>query len=127
MGQMMRDHARQVWAGSGLTYDDLTPENLRTLRGMINRRMKESGLMLGSYRAHQRFSFHPAPRRSAYLRCRSHYFNDREAITFGSDGFVGFAGWADEYNVQPIVSAFCKWVGHIAARRTGQGGVDGEA
>lgn len=38
------------------------------------------------------------------------------------DGFVGFAGWADDTNVQPILTAFCAWVDGVEAF-TGQGSV----
>jgi hypothetical protein len=37
------------------------------------------------------------------------HFDDREAISFNRDGFIGFAGWADSKNVQPFLSAFVKW------------------
>lgn len=117
MADLTRDQSRQVWTDSGLAYADLTHENLRTLRGMIDRQMRTSGLMRGSYRAHQRFSLHPSPRPTAYLRCRSHYFDDREAVTFGPEGFIGFAGWADQWNVQPILTAFVKWVDIVAAAK----------
>ena len=47
------------------------------------------------------------------------HFEDREAITFNpqdSKGvcFVGFAGWADDTNVTPFVSAFSKFVDAFA-------------
>ena len=113
-----RDGARERWAQSGLTIADLNAESLRTLRAMIDRAMRASGLMQGSYRAHQRFLLHlEAPQPWADLRCRSLYFNDRQAITFEPDGFVGFAGWADQWNVQPILTAFCRWVDHHVSVR----------
>lgn len=118
MTDLTRDQARQAWIDSGLTHADLTPENLRVLRWMINRSMLASGLMGGTYRAHQRFSCRLDPnRRFADLRCRSGYFDSRQAITFDErDGIgVGFAGWADQWNVQPILTDFVKWVEIVAA------------
>lgn len=113
-----RDQAREIWATSGLSLADLTADNLRQLRGMIDRAMKASGLMQGSYRAAQRFCCRLDVQQPwAELRCRSNYFDNRQAVTFEKEGFVGFAGWADEFNVQPILSAFCKWVGHIETAR----------
>lgn len=109
---LARDQARALWAESGLTYADLNAGHLRTLRGMIHRAMKASGLMSGSFRAHQRFNIHL---NGADLRCRSNYFTGRQAITFEPTGFIGFAGWADQWSVQPILTAFCKWVPHVAA------------
>lgn len=55
---------------------------------------------------------------SGWINCKSFYFDDREAVTFNSDEFVGFAGWADDRNVQPILSGFCSWVDEMAHRVT---------
>lgn len=108
---LSRDQARAVWSGRGLTNSDLTAENLRLLQGMINQAMMDSGLLQGSYRASQRFSLGiDAEIPWADLRCRSYYLEGRQAVTFERNGFVGFAGWADEYHVQPILIAFGKWV-----------------
>lgn len=38
------------------------------------------------------------------------HFDDREAITFGKDGFIGFCGWADNINSKPFLEAFKDWV-----------------
>ena len=38
------------------------------------------------------------------------YFKNREGITFNSDGFVGFAGWACDTNAEPFANAFIDWV-----------------
>lgn len=46
--------------------------------------------------------------KSAYIGVRGSYFSDREGITFSQTGFIGFAGWASEYNVKPFVDAFEK-------------------
>ena len=44
-----------------------------------------------------------------YLYMNSHYFTRREAISFNSDGWIGFAGWADMGNLNPIKRAFMSW------------------
>ena len=46
----------------------------------------------------------------AELRCKAFYFESREAVTFNSDGFIGFAGWADEKSVQPVLAGFKEWI-----------------
>lgn len=46
----------------------------------------------------------------AYLYVNSNYFTQREAISFNSDGFIGFAGWAADESVKPFISAFNRWV-----------------
>lgn len=111
---LTREQARGAWSASGLTYADLTIINLRMLRGMIDRAMKRTGFMQGSFRASQRFKVNlEGARPCADLRCHSYYFTDRQAVTFDPGGFIGFAGWADEFNVQPILDAFIKWVAII--------------
>jgi hypothetical protein len=45
----------------------------------------------------------------------SPYFKRREAISFntkGKDGigFIGFAGWSDNTNIKPFLTAFNKWL-----------------
>lgn len=46
----------------------------------------------------------------AFLRCKGSWFDDREAISFNRDGFIGFAGWADSTNIRPFRRAFFKWL-----------------
>jgi hypothetical protein len=107
---MTRDEARAVWIESTLTYDDLTLGRVHKLRTMMDKAMRESGLIEG-------YRMRGAPKASLQsngfhieMRCKAHYFENREAVTFNHGGFVGFAGWADERNVQPILSAFVAWV-----------------
>ena len=45
----------------------------------------------------------------AYLYMKGAYFSERECISFNLDGFIGFAGWASNGNVQPILRAFIRW------------------
>ena len=47
---------------------------------------------------------------SAFLSCDGSYFTGREAISFNSDGFIGFCGWADDKNSTPFFVAFYRWV-----------------
>lgn len=49
-----------------------------------------------------------------YLYVNSHYFTQRECISFNRDGFIGFAGWADQGNTNPILRAFLKWCDMVA-------------
>ena len=106
---MTREEARAKWAASGLTYEVLTKTSLAQLRKMIDAAMRDSGCFKGTYRAGRAATLNgrwgPAD-----IRCQAHYFTDRQAVTFEKGGFVGFAGWADDTNVQPILLAFCAWV-----------------
>lgn len=104
---MNRSDARGLWAASGLTFRDLTHAMLRDLRKSVQAEMIAGGHIRNSLRARQRFSI---KERQIALRCKGAYFDDREAITFYDDGFVGFAGWADDKNIQPILKGFCAWL-----------------
>lgn len=114
-----RDFARAAFTDAGLTYDILTPDTLRDLRLRIDQKMRSSGLIKNTLRM----------RRTKQLRCKSFYFHDREAVTFNEDGFIGFAGWADDNNIQPILEGFIDWVRNISATHrsrlaAAQGGSD---
>lgn len=108
---MTRNETRTLFADEKLNYKVLTAKNMQRLRTVINQKMKDSGLFKGTYRCRQR----PVLRNGyAEIRCKSFYFDNREAITFNSDGFIGFAGWADDTNVQPILAGFKDWIKELA-------------
>lgn len=112
--ELSREVARQAYAESGLDHFPLTFERMSALRDAINSEMLAAGLMRGTYHMAHPSKIRIRGNRCAELRCVSFYFEDREAVTFNADGFVGFAGWADEANVQPILRGFLKWVEHEA-------------
>ncbi len=109
---MDRNEARALWAASGLDYSILTETSLQHLINLIDVEMLKSGLILGSYRMEEGITPAPQKRRGneAYLRCRSDHFRGREAVSFNQDGFVGFAGWADDQNIVPVLKGFAAWV-----------------
>lgn len=41
----------------------------------------------------------------------------RECISFNADGWIGFAGWADQGNTNPILRAFIEWCDALAATK----------
>ena len=45
-------------------------------------------------------------------------WNGREAISFNSDGFIGFCGWADTQNSQPFLNAFRRWMTEYMLERS---------
>lgn len=118
---MTRDEARSIWQEHGLTFADLTLGRLQSLRDMIDVEMKTSGLFTPSNRTGCTYRMHKAIDTGlgmdgwwASLQCRAYYFKNREAVTFNGNGFIGFAGWSDDQNVQPILSAFAKWVSAVS-------------
>ena len=112
---MSRDEARKAFKDAGLTYAAITPETLRRLRALINQSMKDTALFDGTLRCKQRgiITRSKTGRFFAGIRCQAFYFDDREAVSFNDDGFIGFAGWADNINVQPILNGFCAWVDEL--------------
>jgi hypothetical protein len=114
--ESMRNEARKAFKDAGLTYANLTPTSMQRLRILINDRMKASGLILGTFRCRQRGIVKETKwGRYGELRCKADYFDNREAITFNTNGFIGFAGWADNENVQPILEGFREWVRELRA------------
>jgi len=111
---LTREAARKAYAESGLDYFPLTFERMSALRDAINSEMLAAGLMQGTFHMSHPSLIRMHGKRCAELRCTSYYFEDREAVTFNADGFVGFAGWADDTNVQPILRGFMQWVEHEA-------------
>lgn len=118
-GRVYRNKARESFKQSGLTYDDLTRKNLQRLRNIINVKMVQGKYIRGTFRCKQRPFIQVIDSGKLYagIKCEAFYFNDRgdvecsrEVVTFNSDGFIGFAGWADEYNIKPIIEGFIEWV-----------------
>lgn len=110
---MTRNEAREHWAAAGLTYGVLTKDSLEKLRSRIDAELRASGLIKNYRAAKTAKLWVSAGDTVADIRCHAHYFKDRQAVTFERDGFVGFAGWADDTNVQPILAAFTAWVDEI--------------
>ena len=115
---MGRDDARKMFSDAGLSLSHLSREDLKRLAVAIDVEMKAAGLMKGTYRCNQRIGLRGWPE-WAEIGCRSYYFEKREAVTFNRDGFVGFAGWADETHVQPILAGFSKWVSELIRLNAG--------
>lgn len=107
---MNSNEARALFSGANLNYSVITQKNMQRLRTLINKQMKDSGLIKGTFSCHQRAKIREG---YAEIRCRSFYFDGREAVTFNTDGFIGFAGWADEKNIQPVLAGFADWVKEI--------------
>ena len=114
----IRNDARKAFVDAGLTYAVLTPTKMQRLRTLVNEHMTASGVILGTFRCRQRAIIKQTPWGPfAELRCRADYFDNREAISFNTDGFIGFAGWADDGNVRPILDGFKAWVAELVAAK----------
>lgn len=110
------DEARQYFKGKGLTYSDVSEGDILALVMLLNKHLKKAnkdcetsmGTMHLSQKVDARYRTN-GQMLSCFLYVNSHYFQRRECISFNQDGFIGFAGWADQGNTNPILRAFIEW------------------
>lgn len=115
-----REDARSYWTAAGLAVAELDFGKVDRLREMIDAEMQSGGYLRGTFRAKKKVK----RLRSGcwHVACEAWYFKGshaRQAVTFQEDGFIGFAGWSDDTNIQPIIRAFMAWVDEMtrAARK----------
>lgn len=121
---LTRDEAREAFSRE-LTYSDVTAIDVRALQGFIavecarhDKALEQSGQLLMLMQPANRKKDAPSITASkeragiyeSYLRVDGRYWQGREAISFNGDGFIGFAGWADDSNVQPFLRGFMRWL-----------------
>lgn len=112
-----RDQAREYFTKCGLTLNTITKPYFDDLRKRVNVKLKSSGIFRNSYAVNRKTKFKDSGKSLyAYIGCKSDYFSDREAVQFNTDGFIGFAGWADSVSVRPILEAFVEWCDDIKRR-----------
>lgn len=103
----------------GLTYADVRPRDIVVLEGCLcvayARHDGDARFAIGLRPARR---LRDAPRietdangsvACAFVRCDGDYFTGREAVSLNRDGRIGFAGWADDSNIKPFLSAFEQW------------------
>jgi hypothetical protein len=98
-----RDEIRTEIQKRGITSDNVTDKQLGKLLKILRKELKDSKCYDGTFRVQSRLP-------SRYMCCKSNNFDKREMISFNRDGFIGFAGWADDRNIQPILSGVEKWL-----------------
>lgn len=118
------DEARQYFVDKGLTYDDIKEGDILILAMLLNRHFnianKEHETSVDTMRLSEKMDIKRKSNGSiisCYLYLNSHYFTRRECISFNTDGFIGFAGWADQGNTNPILRAFLEWCDMVAAEK----------
>jgi len=115
------DEARQYFKDKGLTYADVKEGDILVLVMNLNKEIKKSNKTgeTSTDTMHLSKKVNMKKNRdgsivSCYLYMNSHYFTQRETIIFHKSGFIGFAGWADQGNTNPIYRAFLKWCDYLA-------------
>ena len=103
---MNNDEVREILDSKGITVKNVTDDQVKILHSILSENLTNSGCFRGSFKINKLDN-------TRYLTCASDYFVDREAVSFNSDGFIGFAGWADSKNVQPILKSVVEWANKI--------------
>lgn len=118
------DEARQYFKDKGLTYDDITEGDILTLVMLLNKHIKaavkDNETSVDSMCLSKKVVIVKKKNGTlshGFLYLNSHYFTNRECISFNRDGFIGFAGWADQGNVNPILRAFLEWCDNLASQK----------
>lgn len=118
----LNDKARDYFKSKNLSYDDITEGDICTLVMILNKNIKKAckdgkmsvNTMRMSQKIKSKFKSN-GKLIECYLFINSHYFTQRECISFNKDGFIGFCGWAGGGNVPPIVNSFTEWVDTLAS------------
>lgn len=101
------EHARKLIAEQGITTDNVTDNQLQSLHAELKKSLSESDCYDGTYRAN------PLGRTPKYMTCRTNEWDNREAISFNRDGFIGFCGWASTTNTAPVLNAVKNWLNKL--------------
>ena len=108
------NEARAYFAGKGLTYADVTEGDILTLVMLLNKHIKKANAdcetSMGSMYLSRRIDL-KRKTNGALISCFL-YVN-----SFNADGWIGFAGWADQGNTNPILRAFIEWCDALAATK----------
>jgi hypothetical protein len=123
---MTNEEARQYFKDCNLSYGDIGQNELEQLLLYIDESYKKYLEDGGSNAKEMNMSLSPMRKKDkcfkngklqyAFIQVNGSYFSRRECISFNSDGFIGFAGWASTGNVIPIISAFEKWCDWMSRR-----------
>lgn len=130
---MTNNEAREYFKSKGLTYTDITLNDLHYLKELLNeqfiKQRKEEIAKYGRPLYWQRVNdakyykgeFEPTTEGHqrmicAFLTGRGEYFTAREVISFNRDGYIGFCGAADTENAQPVIAAFIEWCDWLAKK-----------
>lgn len=124
---MNRDEAREHFKKLGLSYSDLTKEDITTLVSILSDELNAYFLHGGEH-ARQMDMKVSKPRvkdikvlkktglQYARIQIDGSYFKRREGITFSSSGFIGFGAEFSDVNVKPILKAFLRWCDSISSK-----------
>ena len=115
------DEAREYFKNKGLTYSDIEEGDIAVLLIYLKQELKKSNetgeTSVNTMHMSKKIKMRKKSNGSiidCFLFINSHYFEQRECISFNSGGFIGFCGWADTGNTNPILRAFLRWCDTLA-------------
>jgi hypothetical protein len=120
--ELNRDQMREILAKKGIT-NDVTIDQIKLLRRIINKHLKKSGIYNGTARLFRQNWYKCEPKHDPswrYLTMNTEQWKKREAVSFNRDGFIGVAGWASDTNAAPIISAMIEWSDLVWNIRAGE-------
>jgi len=102
------DKVRKLLSENNITSSNITLDNVRVLVSYLNKHLNESGIydgtaIINELNLSNNDSF-------KFITMKTSDWDSREAVSFNSDGFIGFCGWADSTNQKPILEAVKEWV-----------------
>lgn len=120
------DEARAYFRDKGLRYADITDGDISVLAMFLSEEIKKSNktgeTSVNTMYLSRKIDITHKPDGTiikAFLYMNSHYFTRRECISFNQNGFIGFAGWADPGNTNPIQRAFLRWCDKLSEQKAG--------
>lgn len=117
-----RELSREYFKNCKITYDDIAMDDIYKLIKLLNKRIaitNSCAIMIKEPKlsgVNKNIIFKENKLVFAELRVKGTYFDDREAITFHEDGFIGICGWADGYNLTPFAMAFKDWCDYMKGK-----------
>lgn len=118
------NEAREYFKSKNLSYDSINEGDILVLIMLLQKEIKKSvkagETSVSTIYLSSKVDMKKKSNGSiihCYLYVNSHYFTRREAISFNPDGFIGFAGWADQGNTNPLLRAFLKWCDYLAEQK----------
>ncbi|TLP41063.1 hypothetical protein [Arcobacter arenosus] len=96
------DKVRNILRLQNITSENINIEMIKELVEILNKHLKESGIYHGTATIDRL-------RNAKFITMSTEDWEGREAVSFNSDGFIGFCGWADSKNSKPILNAVTEW------------------
>lgn len=96
------NRTRVLLNSMNITTENVTVGVVNDLVDVLNKHLKVSGIYSGTAKIDKVKNF-------KFLTMSTEDWKGREAVSFNSDGFIGFCGWAGSKNTEVILTAVEEW------------------